>query len=188
MTIDPAPAAPRSHPQPAPRSQPRPAAARPAVLVLHDVTKRYPNGKTALRDVDLVIPEGDFVFLVGPSGRRQVDPDQAAHPRRARDPRRGRRSTARTSPGCRAATCRSPAQDRHRLPGLQAAADEDRPRERRLRPRGHRHAAAPDPAGRRPGPRARRADRPGGASSRASCRAASSSGPRSPGPSSTTRA
>jgi cell division transport system ATP-binding protein len=40
----------------------------PAVLVLRDVTKTYPNGKNALADVDLVIPEGDFVFLVGPSG------------------------------------------------------------------------------------------------------------------------
>ena len=39
-----------------------------AVVVLHDVTKRYPNGNEALKDVDLVVPEGDFVFLVGPSG------------------------------------------------------------------------------------------------------------------------
>src|SRR5947209_6855812 len=39
-----------------------------AVLILHDVTKTYPNGKEALKDVDLVVPEGDFVFLVGPSG------------------------------------------------------------------------------------------------------------------------
>ncbi len=38
------------------------------VVVLHDVTMRYPNGKEALREVDLVVPEGDFVFLVGPSG------------------------------------------------------------------------------------------------------------------------
>jgi len=44
------------------------ATADRAVLVLHDVTKTYPNGKAALIDVDLVIPEGDFVFLVGPSG------------------------------------------------------------------------------------------------------------------------
>ncbi len=61
-----------------------------AVLVLHDVMKQYPNGKIALRDVDLVIPEGDFVFLVGPSGRGQVHADQAAHPRRDRDARRRR--------------------------------------------------------------------------------------------------
>jgi cell division transport system ATP-binding protein len=38
------------------------------VVVLHDVTMRYPNGREALKDVDLVVPEGDFVFLVGPSG------------------------------------------------------------------------------------------------------------------------
>ncbi len=38
------------------------------VVLLRDVTMRYPNGKEALRNVDLAVPEGDFVFLVGPSG------------------------------------------------------------------------------------------------------------------------
>jgi cell division transport system ATP-binding protein len=37
-------------------------------LVLRGVTKTYPNGKSALKDVNLVVPAGDFVFLVGPSG------------------------------------------------------------------------------------------------------------------------
>ena len=37
-------------------------------LALDDVSMVYPNGRRALADVDLVVPDGDFVFIVGPSG------------------------------------------------------------------------------------------------------------------------
>ena len=38
------------------------------VISMVDVGMTYPNGKVALTDVNVVIPAGDFVFLVGPSG------------------------------------------------------------------------------------------------------------------------
>jgi len=41
---------------------------RPVISFQH-VWKTYPTGTEALRDVNLVVPEGDFVFLVG---RRQL--------------------------------------------------------------------------------------------------------------------
>jgi multiple sugar transport system ATP-binding protein len=39
-----------------------------AEIVLNDVTKRYPDGTEAVRDMNLEIPDGEFMILVGPSG------------------------------------------------------------------------------------------------------------------------
>src|SRR5918996_3620541 len=39
-----------------------------ADIVLDHVTKRYPDGYEAVKDMNLEIADGEFVILVGPSG------------------------------------------------------------------------------------------------------------------------
>jgi multiple sugar transport system ATP-binding protein len=39
-----------------------------AEIALQDVTKRYPDGFEAVKHMNLDIPDGEFMILVGPSG------------------------------------------------------------------------------------------------------------------------
>jgi len=39
-----------------------------AQITMEGLTKRYPDGYEAVRDMDLAIDDGEFVILVGPSG------------------------------------------------------------------------------------------------------------------------
>ena len=158
-----------------------------AVLVLHDVTKQYPNGKIALRDVDLVIPEGDFVFLVGPSGAGKstlikllIRDEVASRGEVVLDGQDLARLPRRQVPRMRR-KIGIIFQDFKLLPTKTvwenvAFALEVTGYPRRL-----------DPARRGPCPGHRRAHRAGQADARPSCRAASSSARPSPARSSTTR-
>ena len=107
MTVAPPSASPSAPPSLLDRVTGRVHATRSdhAVVVLHDVTMRYPNGKEALKDVDLVVPEGDFVFLVGPSGAGKSTIMKLLIRDELATQRRSSSWTATTSPGSSAAWC-----------------------------------------------------------------------------------
>ena len=38
------------------------------MIVLENISKEYKNGVHALRDVTLTIEDGEFVYIIGPTG------------------------------------------------------------------------------------------------------------------------
>ena len=110
------------------------------MIELQNVTKTYSAGTVALRDVSVQIDKGEFVFVVGSSGSGKTTLLRLLL--REELPESGRILEAGRDivnlPKWRVPV---PApQHRLRLPGLPAAAEQDRVRERRLRPRGDRAA------------------------------------------------
>ena len=132
---------------------------QPPIVSVEDATVVYPGGHVALERVSLEIDRGEFVFVVGPTGCgkstliktliRDIEPAAGSVRIAGKDINE---MPARPHP--------IPAPpDRHRLPGLQAAAEPDRLRQRRLRAAGDRRAALADPP---QGPRDPAPGRPAG--------------------------
>ena len=133
-------------PQPPARARPRPGRHRPGGTRPAGCHEGLSERQTALEEVDLLIPEGDFVFLVGPSGAGKstlikllIRDELATHGAVVLDgqdlaklPRRQVSKVRRRS---------------SRVPGLQASAPEVGLGERRVRARGHGHAAQADSPG-----------------------------------------
>ncbi|MEZ5295771.1 MAG: ATP-binding cassette domain-containing protein [Ilumatobacteraceae bacterium] len=130
------------------------------MIRLENVTKSYSAEVTALRDVSFDVATGEFVFLVGPSGSGKSTLLRLLN--RQERPERGAVWVAGRNiidmPPSRAAPA---AQHRQHLPGLQAALEQDRVRERRARPGSHRPTEARHPAAGAGGARPRRPRRQG---------------------------
>ena len=103
------------------------------MICFENVSKTYQTGTVALRDLSVDIEKGEFVFLVGTTGSGKTTFIRLAAPGGA--PRRGSDLGCRARGGApeRVARSRSEAQHRLCVPGLQASAEQDRVRERRVR-------------------------------------------------------
>ena len=88
------------HSEHGPHCYPRSASdAAHHMIRFEDVSKTYKGDVVALKELSLEILKGEFVFLVGPFGLREVDVPEAPAARRGRHRRAGSWSPAATSVG-----------------------------------------------------------------------------------------
>ena len=115
------------------------------VVEFKDVTKVYDGGSVGLEAASMRIGRGEFVFLVGPTGCGKSTCIRLLHEGARAEQGRGldRRPRARRD-AAQARAVPAP-QHRRRLPGLQAAAEPHRLRQRRLLAPGDRRVAPGDP-------------------------------------------
>jgi len=88
---------------PEPQRTEAPVAGPGAMIVFESVTKIYEPDVTALRDVSFVIEKGEFVFVVGASGSKELEPTRGRIFVGGRDLTRLRRSNVpklRRNVGC----------------------------------------------------------------------------------------
>ena len=121
-------------------------APRPPIVELRDATVVYPGGHVGVERVSFALERGEFAFVVGPTGCgkstliKMLIREVGAGQRRGADRRPGHQPPARPPPSASAPACR------HGVPGLQAAAQPHRLRQRRLRPPGDRRQPRRHPA------------------------------------------
>ena len=163
------------------------AAPRPPIVELRDATVVYPGGHVGVERVSFALERGEFAFVVGPTGCgkstlikmliREVEPASGEVRIAGRDI--NRLPDPPPSPSAPA--------HRHGVPGLQAAPQPHRLRQRRLRPPGDRRQPSARSGARFPRSSAWSASRARSTATRTSSPAASSSASRSRARSSTTR-
>ena len=49
------------------------------MIVMENVSKEYKNGVHALRDINLAIDDGEFVYIIGPTGSGKSTPVSYTH-------------------------------------------------------------------------------------------------------------